>query len=81
MKINYEKLRELNLDSLNNNGDQLSCYYTIQNGVESFLRGHGISDDYKNFLVDLGVLVQELQEERKEIVKPFNFMGDGTQSN
>jgi len=49
--------------------------------VESFLRGHGISDDYKNFLVDLGVLVQELQEERKEIVKPFNFMGDGTQSN
>lgn len=81
MKINYEKLKELNIDSLNINGDQLSCYYIIQSGIERFLSNEGISDDYKNFLIDVGVLVQEVQEERKEIVKPFNFMGDGTQSN
>lgn len=81
MKINYEKLKELNNEALTMNGEQLQCFYIIQAGVERFLSGETISEDYKNFLIDLGVFVVN-PEEKKQIVQPFNFMGnDGTQGN
>ena len=82
MRINYEKFKELNTEALTIDGNnQLACFYIIQAGVERYLSGETITEECKNFLIDVGVLTQEAQEERKEIVKPFNFMGDGTQSN
>ena len=81
MKVNYEKILELNKNSLSHNGDQLSCYYLIQIGVENFLRGEHLTDNYMEFLIQLGIL-EETQDEKKKIVKPFNFMGnDGPQGN
>jgi len=83
MKINYDRIKELNIESLTSDGNQqLSCFYIIQNGVERHLSGEVLSEDYKSFLIGIGVFIEEeLLGERKEIVKPFNFMGDGTQSN
>jgi len=81
MKVNYERLVELNKESVSQNGDQLSCYYLIHGGVEKYLNGETITNEYVNFLIQVGVLEPENQEEKK-IVKPFNFMGnDGPQSN
>jgi hypothetical protein len=46
-----------------------------------FLNGDTLTNDYIKFLLQLGVLEPENQEEKK-IVKPFNFMGnDGPQGN
>ena len=83
MKVNYGKLLELNTQVLigTNLDQQMSCYWLIQNGLERYLGGETISTEYVNFLIDVGVLEPENQEERK-IVKPFNFMGnDGPQGN
>ena len=83
MKVNYGKLLELNTQVLigTNLDQQMSCYWLIQNGLERYLGGDTISNEYVNFLIDVGVLEPENQEERK-IVKPFNFMGnDGPQGN
>ena len=82
MRINYEKFKELNIETLTADGNsQLACFYIIQSSIERYLSGETLTEECKNFLIDVGVLVQEVQEERKEIVKPFNFMGDGPQSN
>lgn len=83
MKVNYEKLLELNIQALHgtNLDQQMSCYYLIHSGIERYLGGETVSTEYVNFLIDVGVLEPENQEERK-IVKPFNFMGnDGPQGN
>ena len=83
MKVNYGKLLELNTQVLigTNLDQQMSCYWLIQNGLERYLGGDTISNEYVNFLIDVGVLEPENQEEKK-IVKPFNFMGnDGPQGN
>jgi hypothetical protein len=81
MKVNYERLVQLNRDSLVgvNSDQQMSSYWLIHNGVERYLGGETITNDYENFLIQVGVLEPEIQE---KIVKPFNFMGnDGPQSN
>lgn len=75
MKVNYTRILELNSEALNQNGDQLSCYYLIQNGLERYLNGETVTNDYVNFLIQVGVLEPENQEEKK-IVKPFNFTGN-----
>jgi len=83
MKVNYERLVQLNKDSLvgTNLDQQMSSYWLIHNGVERYLGGETVTNDYVNFLIQVGVLEPENQEEKK-IVKPFNFMGnDGTQGN
>jgi hypothetical protein len=83
MKLNYNRLVELNKESIhgNNMDAQMSSYWIIQSGVERYLGGDTISNEYVNFLIQIGVLEPENQEEKK-IVKPFNFMGnDGPQGN
>lgn len=75
MKIDYEKLKELNKEALTESGEMLSCYYLIQSGIERYLAGETITEDCKKFLIDVGVLINE-SEERKNIVEPFNFMGN-----
>lgn len=83
MKVNYERLVQLNRDSLVgiNLDQQMSSYWLIHNGVERYLGGETITNEYVNFLIQVGVLEPENQEEKK-IVKPFNFMGnDGPQGN
>jgi len=83
MKVNYNRLVELNRDSLHgtNMDVQMSSYWVVQNGLERYLAGETISNEYVNFLIDIGVLEPENQEEKK-IVKPFSFMGnDGPQGN
>ena len=81
MKVNYNRLKELNSEAIHgiNQDNQLSCYWLIQAGVEKYLNGETISNEYVNFLIHLGLLEPENQE---KIVKPFNFMGnDGPQGN
>jgi len=83
MKVNYERLVQLNKDSLvgTNLDQQMSSYWRIHNGVERYLGGETVTNEYVNFLIQVGVLEPENQEEKK-IVKPFNFMGnDGPQGN
>jgi len=83
MKVNYERLVQLNRESLvgTNLDQQMSSYWLIHNGVERYLGGETVTNEYVNFLIQVGVLEPENQEEKK-IVKPFNFMGnDGTQGN
>jgi len=83
MKVNYERLVQLNKDSLvgTNLDQQMSSYWLIHNGVERYLGGETVTNEYVNFLIQVGVLEPENQEEKK-IVKPFNFMGnDGPQGN
>jgi hypothetical protein len=81
MKVNYNRLKELNTEALHgvNLDNQLSCYWLIQNGIDKYLSGDAISNEYVNFLIQVGILEPENQE---KIVKPFNFMGnDGPQGN
>jgi hypothetical protein len=83
MKVNYERLVQLNRESLvgTNLDQQMSSYWLIHNGVERYLGGETVTNEYVNFLIQVGVLEPENQEEKK-IVKPFNFMGnDGPQGN
>lgn len=83
MKINYNKLKEYCIESIygSNADHQMSCYGLIQNGLERYLNGETITNEYVDFLIQVGVLETENQEEKK-IVKPFNFMGnDGPQDN
>ncbi len=82
MKVNYNIFEEINRRSLvGTDGNQLACFYLIQAGLERFLNGDTLTNDYIKFLLQLGVLEPENQEEKK-IVKPFNFMGnDGPQGN
>jgi hypothetical protein len=103
MKINYNRLRELNLESFTpvtptenriaGNGNEvhsstkietLPCFYVVQNIVERLVNGEEITPMATTLLIDLGVLVPSdtnpTTEDRRNIVQPFNFMGDGTQS-
>jgi hypothetical protein len=77
MKVNYERLVELNKEALTTDSGQMSCFYLIQQGLERYLGGETIANEYINFLTQVGVL-----EPEKKIVKPFNFMGnDGPEGN
>ena len=79
MKVNYEKLLELNREALTDTGDQLTAFFNIQMGVERYLQDE-LTEQHKNFLIQVGVL--ELTEEdmaREKIVGPFNFSQNGPQ--
>ena len=81
MRVNYNRLVELNKEALTSGGEQISCFYIIQSGIERYLNGETVSNEYINFLIQIGILEPENQEEKK-IVKPFNFMGnDGPEGN
>lgn len=76
MKINYDRLKQLNIEALTTDGGQMSCFYLIQHGVEKYLQPHEeLSIQYLAFLVEVGVLEYQ-EEEKKKIVEPFNFMGN-----
>lgn len=79
MRINYNNLKELNQSSLSPSGDQMSCYWVIQTGVEKILNGETISEIHKQLLIDLAV-IEESEDEifRKNIVGPFKFSEDGS---
>lgn len=80
MKINYDRLKELNTEALTRDGGQMSCFYLIQHGVERYLQPHDeLSTEWLNFLVEVGVLEYQ-EEEKRNIVQPFNFTGNGSQS-
>jgi hypothetical protein len=82
MKVNYNIVEEINRRSLvGTDGNQLACFYLIQAGLERFLNGDTLSNDYIKFLLQLGVLEEETQDEKKKIVEPFNFTGNGPQGN
>jgi len=79
MKVNYEKLLELNREALTDKGDQLTAFFNIQMGVERYLQDE-LTELHKDFLLQVGVL--ELTEEdmaREKIVGPFNFSQNGPQ--
>jgi hypothetical protein len=82
MKVNYNIVEEINRRSLvGTDGNQLACFYLIQTGLERFLNGDTLNNDYIKFLLQLGVLEEETQDEKKKIVEPFNFTGNGPQGN
>ena len=81
MKVNYNRLIELNRGALvDNEGTQLSSFYVIQMGIEKFVQGEPLTEEHKNLLLELGVLV-ETEEDivRETIVGPFNFSQHGPQ--
>jgi hypothetical protein len=79
MKIDYNRLKQLNMEALvDNERSQLSSFYIIQTGVEKFLENGELSDKHTQLLIDVGVFV--LTEEdiaREAIVGPFNFNQHG----
>ncbi len=77
MKIDYQRFKQLNFEALTAQGDQLSSFWIIQSGVERYLQGEGLTEQHKEFLIDLGVLI-ESDEVRKNIVGPFKFSEDGS---
>ena len=80
MKINYNRLVELNKEALVENGkDTLTSYYIVQMSIERLVDTGNIPNEARTLLVDLGVL--ELSEEdiaREKIVGPFNFSQHGS---
>jgi hypothetical protein len=80
MKVDYNKLVELNKEaSIENGVNTLSCYFLIQRGVEEFLMNGTLSDQNRTFLIDLGVLIESEEEsQRRNIVGPFNFSTNGS---
>jgi hypothetical protein len=79
MRINYDTLKIFNEESLTPSGDQMSCYWVIQSGVERILNGETITDIHKQLLIDLGI-IEESEDEihRRNIVGPFKFSEDGS---
>jgi hypothetical protein len=80
MRIDYSRLLELNREAMTNNGeDQMSSFFIIQQGVERYLLGDPISEQYREFLIDLGILIETEEDQlRRNIVGPFNFSRNGS---
>lgn len=79
MKINYQVLKEFNEQALTPSGDQMSCYWIIQAGVEKIINNEVIPEVQKNLLIELGVIEESENEmNRRNIVGPFKFSEDGT---
>lgn len=80
MKINYNRLLDLNREALTpNGGSQMACYYIIQRGVEEYLTSQNINEQTKQFLIDLEILIESEEEsQRRNIVGPFNFSTNGS---
>lgn len=81
MRIDYNRLVELNKEALIDEGKaQLAAFYIIQKPVDDFVNGQPITEEAKNLLIELGVLVQTEEDiARETIVGPFNFSQHGTQ--
>lgn len=81
MRIDYNRLVELNKEALIDEGKaQLAAFYIIQKPVDDFVNGQPITEEAKNLLIELGVLVQTEEDiARETIVGPFNFSRHGTQ--
>lgn len=81
MRIDYNRLVELNKEALIDEGKvQLAAFYIIQKPVDDFVNGQPITEEAKNLLIELGVLVQTEEDiAREQIVGPFNFSRHGTQ--
>ena len=79
MRVNFDILTELNKSLINNvGGREMSCYFIVQQGVERFLFDESLSENHKNFLVELGVLELTPEEMASQtIVGPFKFNHDG----
>ena len=82
MRIDYNRLVELNKEALIAEGKaQLAAFYIIQKPVDDFVNGQPITEEAKNLLIELGVLVQNEEDiAREQIVGPFNFSQHGTQN-
>ena len=82
MRIDYNRLLELNKEALiDDDKVQLVAFYIIQKPLEDFVNGHPITEEAKNLLIELGVLVQNEEDiAREQIVGPFNFSQHGTQN-
>jgi hypothetical protein len=79
MKINYQVLKEFNEQALTSSGEQMSCYWIIQSGIEKMIHGEGVPDIQKNLLIELGVIEESENEiNRRNIVGPFKFSEDGS---
>lgn len=82
MRIDYNRLVELNKEALiDDDKVQLVAFYIIQKPVEDFVNGNPITEEAKNLLIELGVLIQNEEDiAREQIVGPFNFSQHGTQN-
>lgn len=79
MRIDYNRLVELNKEALiDDDKVQLVAFYIIQKPVEDFVDGNPITEEAKNLLIELGVLIQNEEDiAREQIVGPFNFSQHG----
>ena len=82
MRIDYNRLLEINKNALVDDGKvQMNAYYVIPITVERYINGEHITQEAKNLLIDLGVLIQTEEDiAREQIVGPFNFSQHGTQN-
>jgi hypothetical protein len=79
MKVNYNRLLELNREALiDNERTQLASFYIIQSSIERYISGDVIPQEAINLLLDMGVL-EPTEEDiaREQIVGPFNFSQHG----
>ena len=79
MKVNYNRLLELNREALvDDQRSQLASFYIIQSSIEKYISGDVISQEAINLLLDMGVL-EPTEEDiaREQIVGPFNFSQHG----
>ena len=75
MKINYDRLVDINTSALLPNDGELQCFSVVMRGVEDFMHDQSTcSESVKNLLLDLGIL-ENTEEEKKPIVSPHNFGG------
>jgi hypothetical protein len=76
MKINYDRLVELNREALvGEHQNQLGSFYIVQNGIEKLAYGESLEDIHKELLIELGVI--EITEDETPIVKPHKFNTNG----
>jgi hypothetical protein len=80
MRINYNRLKELNEEALCDDGvSQLSSYYILQVGAEKFIHGEPLTEEHKNLLLEMGILeLTEREITSQSIVGPFNFKNNGS---
>ena len=76
MRLDYEKLKELNLEALNEKGDQLSCYWVIQASIERYMEDGGVTQKQINLLKELGILI-DTEEEKKTDLLNHKFTTNG----
>jgi len=68
MKLNYERFKELNLEALSDKGDQLSCFWALQMGVERFVLGDPLTEEHQNLMLELGILEESDEEKRTNLL-------------